>query len=239
MARRGYSRLPPGRIYDRLRELEGERVLNAEADKPGEADLIAALRRGDEKSFVAVVEEHHSALIRLAVMYVHDRAVAEEVVQETWLGILRGLPGFEGRSSLKTWITRILLNTARTRARRESRTVPFSQTDANSDDEPAVDPDRFDPESHEWVSAPRDWETMPEQRLLSRETRAKVQEAIEALPPQQREVITLRDVEGWSAAEVCNALEVSESNQRVLLHRARSKVRRALEDYVDQRWSPE
>jgi RNA polymerase sigma-70 factor (ECF subfamily) len=173
------------------------------------------------------------------MLYVPSRAVAEDVVQETWLGVLQGLARFEGRSSLKTWIFRILTNRARTRGQREGRSIPFSavwnpETDST---EPAVDADRFSPpgsvDAGHWVSRPRDWEALPEDRLIGQETRAQIQQAIDALPDSQREVITLRDVEGWSAEEVCNVLQISESNQRVLLHRARSKVRRALEQYLD------
>src|SRR5262249_2336024 len=150
-----------------------------------------------------------------------------------------GLGRFEGRSSLKTWIYRILLNRARTRGQREGRSIPFSAAwSADADPgEPAVEAERFLPPEHQWhghwVSFPHNWDELPEERLLAQETRAHLQEAIDALPPSQREVITLRDVEGWSSEEVRNALDISESNQRVLLHRARSKVRRALEQYLD------
>jgi RNA polymerase sigma-70 factor (ECF subfamily) len=207
---------------------------------PDEQRLVEALRAGDERAFEALIERYHRSLLRLALMYVPSRAVAEEVVQETWLGVLQGLPRFEGRSSLKTWIFRILTNRARTRGQRESRSIPFSAAwspEADSD-EPAVEADRFLPLEHQsaghWVSRPRDWNVLPEERLLSRETRDQIQQAIDALPGSQREVITLRDVEGWSSEEVCNVLEISETNQRVLLHRARSKVRHALEHYLDR-----
>jgi RNA polymerase sigma-70 factor (ECF subfamily) len=205
-----------------------------------ELSLIEALRRGDESAFVALVNSYHQSLLRMAGMYVASRAAAEDVVQETWLGVLRGLDRFEGRSSLKTWIFRILVNRAKTRGERESRSIPFSAFWSADDDagEPAVEPERFLPADHprwphHWSSFPRQWDEIPEERLLSGETRAVVQQAIEALPPNQREVITLRDIEGWSAEEVCNVLVISETNQRVLLHRARSKVRRALERYLD------
>jgi RNA polymerase sigma-70 factor (ECF subfamily) len=156
---------------------------------------------------------------RLALTFVRTPAVADEVVQEAWLGVLRGLDRFEGRASLKTWIYRIVANVARTRGVREARSTPFSS-------EPSVDPDRFLPDGH-WASPPEPWHT-----LLEAEARAIVDRAIEELPPQQQQVIALRDVEGWSSDEVCNVLELSETNQRVLLHRARSKVRSALEDYL-------
>jgi RNA polymerase sigma-70 factor, ECF subfamily len=205
----------------------------------GEANLVAALREGDETAFAALVDRHHASMVRLAQMYVSSRAVAEEVAQEAWLGVLNGLERFEGRSSLKTWIFRIVTNIAKTRGQREGRSIPFSAVEGpTAEAEPAVDPERFRPSSDRWAghwtSYPTRWETLPEGRLLSGETLERVRGAIEALPPAQREVMTLRDVEGWSSEEVCNTLSLTETNQRVLLHRARSKVRRALEEYFDQ-----
>jgi len=201
-----------------------------------DALLLAALRRGEEAAFVALLDQHHSALMRLAMIYVRDRAVAEEVVQETWEGVLKGLARFEARSSLQTWIFHILVNRARTRGVREGRSIPFSAVwDPDTDpDEPAVAPERFQMtgEPGHWVSMPQNWSDLPEARLLGAETRAHVQAAIAALPPQQAEVITLRDVEGWTADEACAALAITETNQRVLLHRARSRVRQALESYL-------
>jgi RNA polymerase sigma-70 factor (ECF subfamily) len=202
--------------------------------EPRELD---ALRSGDEEAFLALVHRHHMAMVRVAQIYVSRRDVAEEVVQEAWLGVLRGLDRFEGRSSLKTWLFRIVTNLAKTRAVREGRTIPFSALrNPDSVPEPAVEPERFrrpdDPRwPGHWASKPTEW---PEQRLLRGETRERIEQAIEALPDNQRAVITLRDVEGWSADEVCNALQLSETNQRVLLHRARSKVRAALERYFDE-----
>jgi RNA polymerase sigma-70 factor (ECF subfamily) len=201
--------------------------------------LVDSLRAGDESAFEMLIDRYHNSLLRLAMQYVPSRAVAEDVVQETWLGVLQGLARFEGRSSLKTWIFRILTNRAQTRGQREGRSIPFSATwNPESDSaEPAVDADRFQPLGSQaaghWVSRPRDWEALPEDRLIGQETRAQIQQAIDSLPDSQREVITLRDVEGWSAEEVRNVLQISESNQRVLLHRARSKVRRTLEQYLD------
>ena len=221
-------------------------VDDSEFDAPGartstdELNLIAALRQGDEAAFIALVELYQTALVRVALMYVSSRAAAEDVVQETWLGVLQGLSRFEGRSSLKTWIFRILSNRAKTRAVREGRAIAFSALASSADDpaEPAVDPSRFYPPEHEyrgwWVSYPRSWEDVPESRLLARETRAQIMAAIETLPENQRTVISLRDVEGWTSEEVCNVLTISETNQRVLLHRARSKVRRALEYYLTE-----
>jgi RNA polymerase sigma-70 factor (ECF subfamily) len=204
-----------------------------------DSHLVNALRRGDEAAFTALIDRYHASLLRLAQMYVPDRATAEDVVQETWIGVLKGLDRFEGRSSLKTWIFRILINIAKTRGQREARSIPFSALWNPEADpgEPAIEPGRFFPADHprwphQWVTLPHDWEAVPEERLLAKETLAQLRAAIEALPPSQREVITLRDIEGWSSDEVCNALEISETNQRVLLHRARSKVRRVLERYL-------
>jgi RNA polymerase sigma-70 factor (ECF subfamily) len=185
-----------------------------------------------------LVERHQPAMLRIARMYVSSLAIAEEVVQDAWLGVLRGLDGFQGRSSLRTWIFRILVNTAKTRGLRESRSVPFSSVWApDADAEPSVPLDRFLAEDHErwprhWASEPATWESVPEDRLLSKETLATVAAVIETLPPNQREVIRLRDVLGWTSEEVRNALDLTETNQRVLLHRARAKVRRELERYL-------
>jgi RNA polymerase sigma-70 factor (ECF subfamily) len=200
-----------------------------------DAELVAALRRGDERAFATLMDAYSSSLIRVAMCYVPTRAVAEEVVQETWLGVLQGIDRFEGRSSLKTWIFRILTNTATTRGARERRTVPFCSL--TGDDGASLDPDRFFGADHDrypghWEFGPTPWET-PEEGLLSGEAREVIASAIEGLPPAQRTVISLRDVEGWPSAEICDALEISEGNQRVLLHRARTKVRAALERYHD------
>jgi len=197
--------------------------------------ILAALRAGDEEAFRRLVREWHASLLRVAQIFVPSRAVAEEVVQETWLRVLGALDRFEGRSSLKTWVFRILVNTAKTRAQREGRSIPFSALqDAARVPEAAVEPERFLPDDHPqhpggWASPPRD---LPEERLLAAETRDVIAAAIEQLPANQRAVISLRDVEGWSSEEVRNALDISEVNQRVLLHRARSRVRRALEEYI-------
>lgn len=197
---------------------------------------LEALRTGDQDAFRELVEQHQSVLLRLAVTYVPNRAVAEEVVQETWLAALRGLHGFEGRASLRTWLVRILLNVARRRAGTEARTVPFSGlAPSQSVEESAVDPARFfrqGPNAGHWTSIPDDWAHVPETRLLSAETQQVVSRSVDRLPASQREVITLRDLEGWSAAEVTQALSITDGNQRVLLHRARAKVRKALEDYL-------
>jgi RNA polymerase sigma-70 factor (ECF subfamily) len=203
--------------------------------------LIEALRQGDETAFMMLVERYQAALLRLARVYISDPAIAEEVVQDTWVGVLLGLDRFEGRSSLKTWIFRILMNKAKTRAIREGRVIPFSALEAFATDldGPSVDPDRFLPPDDprwpgHWKTPPDEWGTTPEQMLLSGETRAFIDAAIQQLRPSQREVITLRDVQGLSAPEACEILGISEANQRVLLHRARSKVRMALEQFFRQ-----
>jgi RNA polymerase sigma-70 factor (ECF subfamily) len=199
-------------------------------------DLVAALKRGDEAAFMWLVDEYGAALLRVARMYVPSAAVAEEVVQETWIGVLKGIDRFEARSSLKTWIFRILTNIAKTRGERERRSVPFSSAAGATADEPSVDPDRFLPAGDEraraWALGPVPWPG-PEESLLSGETRKVILQAIDQLPPSQREVITLRDVEGWSSEDVRNAMEITETNQRVLLHRARSKVRGAIERHLN------
>ena len=201
-----------------------------------DAELIAALRAGDERAFEGLVERLHPSLVRVARLYVSSDAVAQEVAQETWLGVLNGLDRFEERSSLKTWIFRILANIAKTRGVREGRSVPFSAVAGPEEDEPAVDAERFIPADAEraarhWAIPPAVWSTEPDERVLAGETRELIFRAIDGLPPNQRAAIVLRDVEGWSSEEVLNELGVGETNQRVLLHRARSKVRQALEDY--------
>lgn len=194
--------------------------------------ILARLRSGDEQAFADLVDQYSPSMIRIAMIYVQDRAVAEEVVQDTWIAALRGLARFEGRSTLKTWLFTILTNRAKTRAAREDRYVPLELSE-DSDDPTAVDLDRFD-SNHYWADGrlPQLWESVPETRLMSRETLSQIAMALDKLPPNQREVIRLRDVEGCSSDEVCNILGLSETNQRVLLHRARSKVRQALEDYL-------
>src|SRR5215216_3015216 len=202
-----------------------------------EAQLLDGLRRGDEGAFAAVMASYNAALLHVAATYVSSRAVAEEVVQETWLAVVKGLDRFEGRSSLKTWIFRILTNAARTRGARESRTVPFSSlAAAEADEGPSLDADRFFPADHDrypghWSVGPTTWRT-PEDGLLATETREVIVGAIDGLPPAQRTVIALRDIEGWPPEEVCEALELTQGNQRVLLHRARTRVRAQLERHL-------
>ena len=202
------------------------------AAHPEELELISALRQGDEAAFLSLVRRYHSSMVRVAQVFCSNESLAEEVVQESWLGVLQGIAGFEGRSSLRSWIFSIVSNRARSRAQREARSVPFSSFDA-PDDEPAVDPERFLPPDHprwpgHWATPPEHW---ADERLALRETLDLTRQAIEKLPPAQRQVIVLRDVEGCSSEEVCAALGLSDGNQRVLLHRARSKVRAMLEPH--------
>jgi RNA polymerase sigma-70 factor (ECF subfamily) len=204
---------------------------------PHEGDLVARLRRRDEAAFRELIDRLSPALLRAAMAYVPSRAVAEEAVQETWMAVMRGIDGFEERSSLKTWIFRILTNVALKGGGRERRSIPFSSL-AGADDPggPSVDPDRFLSPQHErwpghWALAPTPWPT-PEEGLLAGETRAVVVRAIESLPQAQRVVITLRDIGGWESEQVCEALEISAGNQRVLLHRARTAVRAAIEAHL-------
>jgi RNA polymerase sigma-70 factor (ECF subfamily) len=200
--------------------------------------LVELLRAGDEDAFMTLVERYGPQMLRIARLYVPTTAVAEDVVAETWLAMLAGLDRFEGRSSLKTWIFRILANRAKTRGLRERRSVPFSSLgDAADDDGPTVDPERFQPagsgRAGHWSTSPQRFGELPEERLLSKETAEAARAAIAALPESQRTVITLRDVEGWDAAEVRDLLGLTDGNQRVLLHRARAKVRQALERELD------
>jgi RNA polymerase sigma-70 factor (ECF subfamily) len=210
------------------------------ADFSDDATLVDALRSGDEAAFGWMLDRYSPQLRRAARMYVATDAHADDVVQDTWLAIIKGIDRFEGRSSVKTWIHRILMNIARTKGVRESRALPFaSAVGALAEGaDPTIAAERFrppdDPEwPGHWVSFPFDWEHQPEHRLLAGETFALVGAALEGLPAGQREVLTLRDVNGWTSAEVCEALGVSEANQRVLLHRGRARVRSALESYFE------
>lgn len=212
-----------------------ERTVSASSE---ESELVSRLRAGDERAFEELVDRFHPMMLAVARTHVKTQAAAEEVAQDAWLGVLKGLDRFEGRSSLKTWILRILVNNAITRGVRDSRSVPFSSLVADEAEEgPVVGAERFRPEGSafagHWNGYPADWSSMPEQALLDRETLDRVKRAIQDLPPAQQTVITLRDIEGWDSKEVCAALEISEGNQRLLLHRARSGVRAALEGHFD------
>jgi RNA polymerase sigma-70 factor (ECF subfamily) len=215
--------------------------MGADADAgiatPDELALVQRLRAGDEDAFMDLVDELRPSMLRVARMYVSSAAVAEEAVQDAWVGVLKGIDRFEGRSSLRTWIFRILVNIAKTRGAREGRSVPFASLAGDDLDRPSWDPSAFlGPETElagGWSTFPPSWAGIPEDRLLGVETLRLVGRAIEDLPPLQAAVIRLHDVLGWPALEVRNALDLSETNQRVLLHRARSKVRRALADYLE------
>jgi RNA polymerase sigma-70 factor, ECF subfamily len=220
-----------------------QRAPGGHVGSDAEQRLVAALRRGDESAFTALVDAHAAAMLRLARAYVPSRSVAEEVVQETWLALLEGLDRFEERSSVKTWLFRVVVNIAKTRAVRERRTTPFSALPQATGDEdgdnagPLVDPARFLPPDHEqwpghWAQPPQSWRDNPELSALSHEVLDEVGHALDGLSARQRATVLLRDVEGFSAEEVCDLLAISAANQRVLLHRGRAHVRQALEDYL-------
>ena len=194
--------------------------------------LVERARGGDDEAFAVLVRRYSPMLMRLARMYVPTDALAEDVVQETWVAVVRGLERFEGRSSFKTWLFRILVNRAKTRGVREHRSIPFASVGPDGEDGegPTVDPSRFTSEGA-WTSAPADWRDDPEAALDSAEALRVARAAIAELPERQKIVITLRDLEGLSSDEVRNVLDLTETNQRVLLHRARTKVRKALEDW--------
>jgi RNA polymerase sigma-70 factor (ECF subfamily) len=187
-----------------------------------DSELLARVRAGDEQAFVLLVSRHHAAMLRIACSLVSSTAVAEEIVQDTWLGVLRGLDGFAGRSTFKTWLMRILVNRARSTGAREHRSV------AVGDAGPAVDRARFDA-SGAWMSPPQHWIEDSDDRMLAEALTDRIQSSLGELPPRQREVVMLRDVDGMSGQEVCEVLDISEANQRVLLHRGRSRLRQALE----------
>jgi RNA polymerase sigma-70 factor, ECF subfamily len=199
-------------------------------------DTLAALRAGDEHAFRDLFARSYPTMKRVARAYVASDAVAEEIVQETWMAIVTGLDRFEGRSALGTWIFSILTNQAKTHSARERRAVPFSCAAPSDDEERAVDPDRFQKDDDawpgHWATPPRPWQK-PERRLLSLEARDRLRAALAQLPERQRVIVGLRDVEGHSAEEVCELLGLSQENQRVLLHRGRSRLRAVLEEYLD------
>jgi RNA polymerase sigma-70 factor, ECF subfamily len=197
---------------------------------------LVALRAGDERAFRDLFARSYPMMKRVARSYVASDAVAEEIVQETWMAIVTGLDRFEGRSALGTWIFSILTNQAKTHSAREKRTVPLSSVVPSDAEEPAVDPDRFQQDDDawpgHWATPPRPWQK-PERRLLSLEARDRLKAALAQLPDRQRMIVGLRDVEGHSAQEVCDLLGLSQENQRVLLHRGRSRLRAVLEEYLD------
>jgi RNA polymerase sigma-70 factor (ECF subfamily) len=204
-------------------------------DFADDATLVGALSARDPDAFGFLLDRYHGPLMRLARQYVSTEAVAEEVVQQTWLAVMQSIDRFEGRASVKTWLFRILVNTARANGVKEHRSIPFSSVAPVDDREPAVDPSRFRRFRHagQWKQPPDPWPG-PEEQALGEEVLAVVAAAIDRLPPAQREVVTVRDVLGWTAPEACEALEVSAGNERVLLHRGRSKIRAAVERYYEE-----
>lgn len=223
-------------MSERLRESEGRAKIPTVTGEltratPGlvapAGDLLQRLRAGDEAAFASLFDQYCPTMTRLARFYVSNSVVIEEVIQETWLAVFQGLGRFEERCSLKTWIVRILMNIAITHSRHESRSIPFSSI-MDKEDESF---ESFFDAAGSWTVSAHSWGNEPEEHLLSQETQRCIQTAIEALPPRQREVIILRDLEGWTAGEVSELFEISEGNQRVLLHRARVQVRNALDRY--------
>ena len=214
----GWAAPPPTR---RAPKEQGGPTLSA-LGQDTDAELLGRLRAGDERAFVALVQRYHDAMLHLAASFVPNAAVAEEVVQDTWLGVLRGISGFEERSSFRTWLFRILVNRARTAGARERRTVAMGDSGA------AVAASRFD-ESGGWLSPPEHWIEEVEDRLEAGKVADLIRTAVKDLPDRQRQVVTLRDIEGLTSEEVCSVLDISDSNQRVLLHRARSRLRQAVE----------
>jgi RNA polymerase sigma-70 factor (ECF subfamily) len=200
-----------------------------------EDHLVAALRAGDAETFAELVTSWSASMLRLARTHVPTDASAQDAVQETWLAVLRGLSGFEGRSTLRTWVFRILVNTAKARGIRESRVTPVA--DFADDGGPTVDPARFRGPGDRWhrhwtpAGEPQPWHGDPAQGALRAEVRELLDAALRALPPRQRAVVVLRDVEGFTAEEVREVLGLTAENQRVLLHRGRAKVRAELEAY--------
>ncbi len=205
-----------------------------------EPTLVRALRHGDDHAFAFLLDTNDRLLHSVARRYVSTDAAAAEVVSETWLAVIEGIDRFEGRSTLRTWLVRILMNKARTRGVRDARSVPFaSLAGPNNDDLGGFDPDQFTPATsrrypEHWANTPTDWSTMPVERFEASLTMDAVRSAIATLPDTQRAVIVLRDLEGWSSGEICDALELTAGNERVLLHRARGVVRRALAGQIEE-----
>lgn len=202
--------------------------------------IIAGLQQRKEAAFQFLINHYHTSLVRVAMLYLPDAAAAEEIAQETWLKVLEGIDRFEKRSTLKTWIFAILSNLAKSRSKREGRCIPFSELDPldDRDDEPAVPADRFSPASDSqypghWLVPPTPWDISPEEHLLSNELKDCIFKALENLNENQRAIITLHDLEGLSSEEICNIFSISDTYQRVLLHRGRAKVRQAIETYFN------
>lgn len=214
--------------------MKGSRATASARPASNDAELLQRLRDGDEQAFLELVARHQGAFRRIALGIAPSVAIAEEIVQETWGAVLEALPSFEGRSSVKTWLFRILINRARTRAEREGRFIPFSALQPELEGEAAAGVESFQPDGH-WASPVRSWhEDTPEALFLRQEVRQVIEQAMSGLPAHQRTVLTLRDVEGLESDEVCNIVGISESNQRVLLHRARVRVRAAVAKYLNE-----
>ena len=213
---------------------EPEVLVGATAD---DQRIISGLRAGDEATFAEMVDRYNGSLVRVAMRYLPSRAVAEEVVQDTWIGVIEGIDRFEGRSTVKTWLYKILIYKARARGERERRTVPLSAL-AGDDSAPSVPTERFRGSdalwAGHWATPPRRWDGDAEERALAGEARSVIDAAIAEMPLAQREVIVMRDLSEFSSVQVCDLLGLTEANQRVLLHRARSRVRAALESYLDE-----
>ena len=214
-----FSRQSPAARLHR-RHLDGDVT-----SPPGETELLARLRAGDEEAFTVLVDRHHAAMVRLAMTYVRSRAVAEEVAQDAWLGLLRGLDSFEGRSSLRTWLYRIVVNRAISTGLHERRHLPVEVSEFEDNN------GRFAQDGH-WVTPPAHWTDEVIERITAPEVAARIRQLIDHLPLSQRQVVTLRDVEGLSSEEVSEILRITEGNQRVLLHRARTRIRSLLEQEV-------
>jgi RNA polymerase sigma-70 factor (ECF subfamily) len=203
-------------------------------DTTSDENLVERLRAGDDDAFASLIDRHHRSMVRLASVFVADEDLAEEIVQETWLAVINGLDDFEERSSIKTWIFAILTNKARKRGKRDARMKPWSSIfESSIDEEVTPNADRFDSRG-QWAKPPAAWSVGPEERLMRDDLLKAIKSAIESLPASQRAVVRLRDVEGLSAAETCDVLDISDGNQRVLLHRGRVKVREAVEQYMEQ-----
>jgi RNA polymerase sigma-70 factor, ECF subfamily len=217
--------------------MPAEQAIAGAAAAAFDEHIVAALRAGDERTFRELFERSYPMMQRVARGYVSSDAVAEEIVQDTWMAIVTGIERFQGRSALGTWMFSILTNQAKTHGARERRALPFASVAPADVEEPAVDPDRFQRDDEawpgHWATPPRPWQK-PERRLLSLEAREQLKQALAQLPERQRLIVVLRDIEGLSSEEVCDLLELSQENQRVLLHRGRSRLRALLEEYFDR-----
>jgi len=216
--------------------MSADPVIAPVAAAASDEQIVSALRAGDERTFRALFERSYPMMKRVARTYVASDAVADEIVQDTWIAIMTGIERFEGRSALGTWMFSILTNQAKTHGARERRALPLSSLTPDDDKGPAVNPDRFQKDDEafpgHWATPPRPWQK-PDRRLLSLEVRGQLKEALAQLPERQRLIVVLRDVEGLSAEEVRHLLDLSPENQRVLLHRGRSRLRALLEEYID------